>query len=171
MYDSYSDTWRAVVTLKTGDMKIRQNNEWNVNYGDKTKDGILDTENDNNIPVTAGNYLVIVDFKDLSYTIEQTDIWGVVGSGYNDWGGAGPDAPFTPDFSTEGVYYIKSVTLIDGQIKFRKNNDWTVNYGDKTLDGILDTENDNNIPVTAGVYDIVLDFSNPDSPKYTMTKK
>jgi len=171
MYDSYSDTWRAVVTLETGDMKIRQNNEWNVSYGDKTLDGILDTENDNNIPVTAGNYLVIVDFKDLSYTIEQTDIWGVVGSGYNDWGDAGPDAPFTPDFSTEGVYYIKSVTLIDGEIKFRKNNDWTVSYGDKTLDLILDTEDGNNIPVTAGVYDIVLDFSNPDSPKYTMTKK
>ncbi len=171
LYDSYSDTWKAVVTLKTGDMKIRLNNEWNVNYGDKTLDGILDTENENNIPVTAGNYLVTVDFKDLSYTIEETDIWGVVGSGYNDWGNAGPDAPFTPDFSQEGVYYIKSVTLIDGQIKFRTNNDWTVNYGDKTLDGILDTENENNIPVTAGVYDIELDFSIADSPKYTMTKK
>lgn len=170
-YDSYSDTWRAVVTLKTGFMKIRQNNEWVLDYGDKTLDGVLDREGDNNIPITAGNYQVIVDFSDLSYSIEETDIWGVVGSGYNDWGAAGPDAAFTPDYSKEGVFYINGVTLLDGFIKFRTNNVWVNDYGDKTLDGILDKEGGNDIPSVAGVYDIVLDFSNPDVPTYTMTKK
>lgn len=170
-YDSYSDTWRAVVTLKTGFMKIRQNNEWVLDYGDKTLDGILDRESDNNIPITAGNYQVIVDFNDLSYSIEETDIWGVVGSGYNDWGAAGPDAAFTPDYSAEGVYYINGVTLLDGFIKFRTNNVWVNDYGDKTLDGILDKEGGNDIPSVAGVYDIVLDFSNPDVPTYTITEK
>ncbi len=171
-YDSYSDTWRAVVTLVDGAIKIRQNNEWTTSYGDKTLDGVLDQEDGNDIMVSAGNYQVIVDFNDLSYSLEETDIWGVVGSGYNDWGAAGPDAAFTPDYSKEGVYYINGVTLLDGMIKFRTNNVWGNDYGDVApLDGILDKEGGNDIPSTAGVYDIILDFSNPDVPTYTITAK
>jgi hypothetical protein len=171
-YDPYSDTWRAVVTLVDGAIKIRQNNDWAVSYGDKNLDGILDQEDGNDIIVTAGNYEVIVDFNDLSYSLEETDIWGVVGSGYNDWGAAGPDAAFTPDYSKDGVFYLKGVTLLDGMIKFRTNNVWGNDYGDVApMDGILDKEGGNDIPSTAGVYDIILDFSNPDVPTYTITAK
>ncbi len=169
-YDSCSDTWKAVINMVDGEWKVRQNNAWSVNYGDKELDGYLDTESDNNIPVTSGSYLVTVDFKDLSYEIVETDVWGIVGSGYNDWG-ATPDYPFTPDYCNEGVYYAYGVTLVDGEIKFRTNNEWANDYGDKELDGILDKESDNNIPSVAGVYDIMLDFSNPSVPTYTMTEK
>ncbi len=169
-YDSCSDTWKAVINMVDGEWKVRQNNAWSVNYGDKELDGYLDTESDNNIPVTSGTYLVTVDFKDLSYEIVETDVWGIVGSGYNDWG-ATPDYPFTPDYCNEGVHYAYGVTLVDGEIKFRTNNEWVNDYGDKELDGILDKESDNNIPSVAGVYDIMLDFSNPSVPTYTMTKK
>lgn len=170
VYDSCSDTWKAVIYMVEGEWKVRQNNDWAVAYGDKELDGFLDTEADNNIPVTLGYYEVVVDFKDLSYTIEKTETWGVVGSGYNDWG-ATPDFMFTPDYCNEGVYHAKGVTLLDGEIKFRVNNDWGNNYGDFELDNILDKLDDNNIPSTAGVYDIVLDFSNESVPTYTLTKK
>ena len=100
----------------------------------------------------------------------EPSAWGVVGSGYNDWGNAGPDAAFTPDYCNEGLYFINNVTLLDGEIKFRVNNDWGKNYGDTGLDGILE-EGGDNIPSEAGVYDVVLDFSNPSVPTYTMTKK
>ena len=62
------------------------------------------------------------------------------------------------------------MTLLDGEIKFRVNNDWGVNYGDTGLDGILELEGDN-IPSVAGIYDIMLDFSNPSVPTYTLTEK
>ncbi len=167
-YDSCSDTWRAVVKLNDGEWKIRQNNDWAVNYGSDGADGNLQAGGAN-IPVTLGYYQIIVDPNALTYTIEKTDIYGVVGSGYNDWG-ATPDFPFTPDYCNEGIYYANNVTLLDGEIKFRVNNDWAVNYGDTGLDGILE-EGGDNIPSAAGLYDIMLDFSNPSVPTYTMTKK
>jgi len=167
-YDSCSDTWRAVAKLNEGVWKIRQNNDWAVNYGSDAGDGNLQAGGAD-IAVTLGYYEVIVDLNSLTYTIEKTDVYGVVGSGYNDWG-ATPDFPFTPDYCNEGMYYANNVTLLDGEIKFRVNNDWGVNYGDTGLDGILEEAGDN-IPSVAGVYDIILDFSNPSVPVYTMTKK
>ena len=169
MYDSCSDTWRAVLKLNEGVWKIRQNNDWAVNYGSDGADGTLQ-QNGADIPVTLGYYEIIVDINNLSYSIEKTDVYGVVGSGYNDWGGAGPDFAFTPDYCNEGIYYANNVTLLDGEIKFRVNNDWGVNYGDTGLDGILELDGDN-IPSVAGVYDIMLDFTNPSVPTYTLTEK
>ncbi len=169
VYDPCSDLWRAVITMVDGEWKVRQNNDWAVNYGDTGLNGMLDAGGDN-IPVSAGNYLVTVNFNDFTYTIEEIDLWGVVGSGYNDWGGAGPDFPFTPDYCNEGIYNAYNVPIVDGEIKFRLNNDWGVNYGDTGLDGILE-EGGDNIPVTAGTYDIVLDFTNPSVPAYTLTAK
>lgn len=170
MYDSCSDTWRAVVKLNEGLWKIRQNGEWNVNYGSDAADGTLQPGG-GDIPVTLGYYEVIVDFNNLTYSIEQTEVYGVVGSGYNDWGNAGiDDFPFTPDYCNEGIFYANNVPLLDGEIKFRVNNDWGVNYGDTGLDGILEPGGDN-IPSTAGTYDIMLDFTNPSVPTYTLTAK
>ncbi len=177
IYDSSTDTWKALVTLLDGEIKFRLNNSWSTtNYGDQKSDldGVLDQETDNNIISTAGVYLVTVDFNSLEYSIEATDIWGIVGSGYNDWGNDGPDAKFNIDFSKgANIWYIKNVTLLDGEIKFRLNDSWdTTNYGDQKsdLDGILDQEQDNNIEVTAGNYDIILDFSDTEAPTYKITK-
>ncbi len=167
-YDPFSDTWRAVVQLGEGEMKIRLGNSWTINYGDTGLDGTLDQDGDN-IPVTAGYYQIIADFNDLTYSLEPTEVYGVVGSGYNDWG-ATPDFPFTPDYSKEGIYHAMNVPLLDGEIKFRINNDWGINYGDTGLDGTLDQDGDN-IPSVAGNYDIELDFTNPDTPTYTITAK
>jgi len=167
-YDPYTDQWRAVVTLLEGQMKIRSNNEWGNDYGDAGLDGILDRDPDNNINVTAGNYLVTVDFNTFQYSIDPIDIWGIVGSGYNDWG-ATPDAAFNRDWEFDDVWVIDRVTLLDGDIKFRTNNTWGNDYGDIDLDGILDKVDGNNISVTAGDYKVVLDFRNANEPSYTLT--
>ncbi|MGV6832781.1 MAG: SusE domain-containing protein [bacterium] len=166
-YDSYSDTWKAVVTLGDGEMKFRFNNDWTVNYGDDGTDGTLEGGGAN-IPVTAGNYLVTLDLNNLVYTIEPIDIWGLVGSATpNGWNG--PDVVLTPDYGTDGVWYANGVSLSDGELKFRTNNDWTVNYGDTGADGSLEAGGDN-IAVTAGTYDVVLDLSDPNAPTYTLTQ-
>ncbi len=165
-YDSYSDTWKAVVTLADGEIKIRFNNDWTLNYGDDGADGTLESGGAN-IAVTAGNYLVTFDLNALQYTIEPIDIWGVVGSAApNGWGG--PDVRFTPDYSTDGVWVLNGVTLTTGEIKFRTNDAWDYNFGDDGADGTLE-QNGANIAVTAGTYNIVLDFSDPNAPTYTLT--
>ena len=45
---------------------------------------------------------------------------------------------------------------MDGEIKFRANNDWGLNYGDSGADGIIDQDGDN-IPSAAGPARIWLD--------------
>lgn len=164
-YDPFSDTWRAIVSLVDGDVKVRKNNDWTVNYGDTGADGILDDGGDN-IVAAAGTYLVTVNFNDLAYTFEPIDVFGLVGSATpNGWDG--PDTKFKLDFSQDDVWYINNMVLIDGDLKFRLNDAWDVNYGDTGADGTLE-EGGDNIVVTAGTYNIVLDFSNPNSPVYTI---
>lgn len=165
IYDYTTDTWKAVVQLIDGEMKVRPNNTWGDDYGDGNSDGILDKDADNNIAITAGYYLVTVDFKTLTYTLEETKIWGAVGSATpNGWDG--PDMKFTPNFSSPGIWTLYGITLVDGEMKIRPNDTWGEDYGDANGDGILDRDDDNNIPVSAGTYNITLDFSDPDSPTY-----
>jgi len=166
-YDPFSDQWRIIVTLLDGEMKFRLNNDWGLNYGDTGNDGTFEINGDN-IPVTAGNYIISVNFNDATYTIEPIDnIWGLVGSAYNEWG-ATPDAMFTRDWSTnDNVWVLNEVSLLDGEYKFRANNDWAINYGDTGSDGILEINGDNLISI-AGVYNISLNFSDPENPTYTI---
>jgi len=165
-YDSFSDTWKAIVTLKTGEMKFRFNNDWGLNYGDTGADGTLENGGAN-IAVTAGNYLVGLDLKNLVYTITPINIWGVVGDAApNGWDG--PNVRFTLDFSKDDVWVINRIALTTGEIKFRTNDSWDLNYGDDGLNGTLEVGGAN-IPVTAGNYKIVLDFSNSSAPTYTLT--
>ena len=165
-YDSYSDTWKAVVTLAAGEVKFRFNNDWGLNYGDNGADGSLENGGAN-IAVNAGNYLVTLDLNNLEYSIEPIDIWGIVGSAApNGWDG--PNVKFTPDFSKDGLWVLNRITLTDGEIKFRTNDSWDYNFGDDGNNGTLE-QNGANIPVTAGTYKIVLDFSDPNAPTYTKT--
>jgi len=168
-YDQYSDVFRGIVTLPDGEHKFRLNNDWGTNWGDNGADGTME-EGGANIATTAGIYIVTVDLNNLEYTLEPINyVWGIVGSGYNDWGNAGPDAMFTRDWSQpfDEIWILENVTLLDGEIKFRANQDWGVNYGDTGADGTLE-EGGSNIVTTAGTYTITLDFSNPNSPTYTI---
>lgn len=167
-YDPSSDQWRAIATLSDGDIKFRQNEDWTVNYGDTKNDGILDAGGDN-IAIKKGTYLITVDFKTLKYTIEAYKVWGVVGSATpNGWNG--PDTKFRPNFGTDGIWYLNNIKLTDGDIKFRQNDVWDINYGDDGANGTLEL-NGANIAVKAGTYDILLDFSVPSKPVYKLTKK
>ncbi|PWH83526.1 hypothetical protein DIS18_02940 [Algibacter marinivivus] len=163
-YDYTSDTFKVGVQLLDGEIKFRMNNTWGGDVGDANNDGILDSDSDNNIAVTAGHYLVTVNLNDMSYSIEPaTNVWGAVGSGYNDWG-ATPDASLTE--IQPGVFYAENITMLDGEIKFRMNNNWGGDYGDANADGILDQDSDNNIAVTAGNYVVSIDFNDAAGPAY-----
>jgi hypothetical protein len=167
-YDQYSDVFRGIVTLIDGEMKFRMNNDWGTNWGDDGADGTLE-EGGANIVVTAGIYIATVNMNDLSYSLEPiTNVWGLVGGAYNNWG-ASPDAQFKRDWSRpfDDIWILNDVTLIDGEYKFRSNNDWGTNYGDDGSDGTLENGGANIVAV-AGTYSFVLDFSDPANPTYTI---
>lgn len=170
-YDPTTDMWKAVTKLSAGQIKFRKNNDWGVNFGLGDTEGTLKENSPTNIPVTAGNYIVEVNFNDNTYTLTPIDfIWGVVGSA-TPGGWNGPDIKMSMDYSKEGVWYVNGADLIDGEIKFRANEDWGNNYGLGSADGVLEYNSPNNIPVGAGKYNVVLDLSDPDAPKYTLTKQ
>ncbi len=168
-YDPTTDMWKAVSKLGSGEIKFRKNNDWAVNFGAGDAEGTI-KEGGGNIAVDAGNYLIEVSFANNTYKLTKIDfIWGIVGSAApNGWDG--PDVKMNMDFAKEGVWYANNVALVDGEIKFRANEDWTNNYGDDGADGSLESGG-SNIAVQAGTYDVVLDLSNADAPTYTLTKK
>ncbi len=154
-YDYTTDTFKVGVKLVAGEIKFRQNNEWVTDFGDSGADGTLNAGGDN-IVTTAGHFTVTLDFNSNEYSIEADEIWGIIGSGYNDWGNAGPDFSLTevnPD-----IWVGDIVTLVDGEIKFRQNNAWDADFGDTGADGTLDAGGDN-IAVTAGKYRVRFDLT------------
>ena len=161
-YDYTTNTFKVGVKLLDGKIKVRLNNDWGTNYGGSGGTLAL---NGADIDVTAGFYTVTVDLENNTYSIDPTDVYGIVGSGYNDWGNGGPDFSFTE--VNPGIFVADNVTLIDGKIKIRVNEDWGTNYGDDGVDGTLEA-NGADIDVTAGKYEIKLDFTDASSPTYTI---
>ncbi len=164
----------ATPTFVASGFKFIVNRDWQmINYGDKTLDNYLDTEGGNNITNDLGTFTVMVNFsteveadgvtkKPYSYAVTH---WGVIGDAVGGWGS---DHDMTP-IGNNKWSYTGSFTV--GTFKFRANDSWSgfpyPNYGDKTGDGIVDTENDNNIAVTtAGTYTLVLDMTDG---SYTLT--
>ncbi len=151
-YDYVTNTFKVGVKLVAGEIKFRKNSDWADNFGDNGANGSLEAGGAN-IAVTAGFYMVTLDLVNSTYTIEQADIYGVVGSGYNNWG-ATPDFTFTP--LSNGVWVAEIVPLTVGEIKFRVNQDWAVNLGDNGANGTLEAGGANIAVTTAGNYRIVV---------------
>ena len=66
----------AYATLKTGSIKFRKDNKWDLNYGGSN--GKLVSGGGNNIAVLAGTYKITFNEKALTYSIEKYS-WGIVG--------------------------------------------------------------------------------------------
>ncbi len=135
---------------------------WDGDMGDDPANpGTLIAEGEDNMTVPEpGFWLLQIDLADMTWEASKAE-WGVIGSATPT--GWDSDTDFVYD-ETEDVLKV-TLDLTEGEIKFRANDDWTLNFGDVDGDNVLDTENDNNISVPeAGNYTIILDF-NP--PEYT----
>jgi hypothetical protein len=144
----------AYVNLIAGEWKFRENNDWANNLGaGAAADDV--TSGGGNFTTTAGSYKITLDLNNNKFTKESFSL-GIVGGAYNNWGA-------TPDFMLEYDQYSDVfrgiVTLIDGEMKFRMNNDWGTNYGDDGADGTLEPGG-GNILVTAGIYIATVDLNN-----------
>lgn len=105
--------------------------------------------------------------NDFTYTVDET-VWGIIGDATP--GGWGEDTNMTFT-AAKGEYVWKAdVTLTNGFIKFRANDDWAINFGDNGANGSLEYGGDN-IAVTAGTYHIELILNSATGFKYTITAK
>jgi len=170
------------ITLADGTIKFRANDAWDVNWGGA--DGVLVSGGDN-IPVSAGNYRIYVNLNDPAnptYELnasmygqeenagstepepepepEPTPVvgWSLIGA-FNGWAG-------DLALSSDGTYYVVKGAELEGELKFRKDGDWTVNFGlaegaEFAANAEISMAQDGaNINVAAGTYNVYLDEAN-----------
>ncbi|MDX2247262.1 MAG: RagB/SusD family nutrient uptake outer membrane protein [Bacteroidia bacterium] len=139
------------------EFKFTTGPNWDVNYGDTGADGTLDSGGDNLKVADAGFYKLNVDIAALTYTISKTT-WGLIGSATADGWNSDQDMTYN---ATEGAWVI-TADLIAGEVKFRANDDWGLNYGDDGANAILEINGGNIAIPSAGTYQIKLYLDRPD---------
>ena len=167
------------------EMKFRMDAGWDINYGGDLK---ALSNGGNNIPVEPGQYRVYFNMNNLDAVTATLDAnmygkeeggavvppaedpepapvvgWGLVGE-YNSWGG-------TPDImlASDGTYLVAKGVELSGQVKFRKDGAWDVNFGApgdvEPVEIAVNTELElvaggKNFTIAAGTYDVYLDETN-----------
>ncbi|WP_426064511.1 SusE domain-containing protein [Flavobacterium sp. DSP2-3-1] len=139
--------------------------EWKGEYGAGATPGTLDPKGANFKIPTAGYYQIVVDTEKLTYKATAT-VWGIIGDGTP--GGWDNSTAMTYNKTTK--VWTLTANLTQKEMKFRANNAWDINYGDKGADGILELNSDNIKVPSAGNYTITLDLSSPRNYKYSLTK-
>lgn len=101
-----------------------------------------------------------VDVNTLNASLGTQSDWGLVGNATpNGW-----DGPDMEMYETGTNKYAIFANLSVGEMKFRFNEDWDVNYGDDGSNGSLEPGGTNIAVSTAGIYYITLDLA---ALKYT----
>ena len=111
-----------------------------------------------NITMTedAGYYKVDVDLESKSYVLTPITTIGIIGSASPNGWDSDVDmkyVPYNAETKELGYWEAKDITLASGEIKFRANDDWAINWGG---DVNALTQGGDNISVDAGTYDIKL---------------
>ena len=162
-FNPMNNTYSISLGLTTGNIKFRLDNSWTTNYGDDGNNLSLDAGGAN-IPVTAGNYTIVADFTNHTYSIIPIpNAWGIIGDATTT--GWGSDTLL--DYNPVTLKYSIIMHMSVGSFKFRLNHDWSTNYGDDGNNLSLDNGGAN-IPITtAGTYYIIVDFT---GLTYTITQ-
>ncbi|EOR93459.1 hypothetical protein ADIARSV_3398 [Arcticibacter svalbardensis MN12-7] len=147
--------------------KLTTERNWtSTNYGSGGEGILLANSKDNIIQAGAGYYYIKADINKLTYTATKTS-WAVLGAATS--GGWDTETALTYDINAK--VWKATVNLTAGEFKFRANNDWALNMGASTIDGVLKIASNDNLSVSdAGNYTITLDLSHPAYYMYKLKK-
>ena len=104
----------------------------------------------------AGYYKVDVDLESKSYVLTPITTIGIIGSASPNGWDSDVDmtyVPYNAETKELGYWEAKNITLASGEIKFRANDDWAINWGGD-VNALI--QGGDNISVDAGTYDIKL---------------
>lgn len=132
-------------------VKFRQNYNWTVNWGASTFPTGTGIQDGPNIPiVTPGFYTVTINIQTGAYVFTLTGpppAISMIGTALNGW---------TTDVAMEAVdgknYIAYGVTLNTGELKFRQDASWAVNWGAPTFPQGYGVQDGANIPTLGGYY-------------------
>ena len=172
-----------------GQFKLRADADWALNWGAEAF-GMTVSNGDGNLEAKAGSYRIYANMNNpAAMTIElnagmygkeepvggtttpdtpepePTPVlgWGLVGE-YNGWG-AEADVMLTSD----GTFLAAKGVALSGQVKFRKDGGWDVNFGApgevEPVEIAVNTELElvaggKNFTIAEGTYDVYLDEAN-----------
>lgn len=142
--------------------------QWGLDGGQFTSSDILGGDPAAFPVAEDGYYSFQVNAEEMTYSFEPYDasgaetydaigILGGATAGLYETGedGWGADVDLTQSEFDPHIWYINDMELNDGEIKIRANDAWDVSWGAATpLSGQGANNNDPNIPVEAGIYDI-----------------
>jgi hypothetical protein len=136
------------------EFKIVKGNDWSAgDFGGAT--GVLTNGGANITLPNAGHYRMFVNTTTMTYEATKINSWGVIGSATP--GGWNTDTDMSYNAST-GTWSV-TLNLTAGELKFRANDDWSINFGDNGNNGSLEYGGDN-IPIaSAGNYTVTLDLN------------
>lgn len=135
-------------TFVNGDAKFRQDDSWNLNWGNSTFPTGTATLNGPNIPISSGTYNVDFNIITGNYNF-ATPIIGILGSALIGW-------ETDIDMETaDGINYtLNDLSFMDGEIKFRADNSWEVNWGGYNFPKGFAQINGPNIYIPSGTYKV-----------------
>lgn len=137
------------------DVKFRKDNNWDVSWGGTTFPSGNAILNGENIPLSTGFYNVTFFLNNLSYSFETVPVT-MIGPAVSDW-----DTDVTMTTEDGGkTFTAAQVVFSDGELKFRVNNAWSLNYGGTTFpEGTANPNSENETPISvqAGTYDVTFD--------------
>lgn len=143
--------------------------DWGVEPGSATTDngmitGNLVQEGEENAKVEEeGFYRINLNFVDKNFGITPSR-WGVIGNATPTGWDGDTDMAFDGEFT-----WSVTLDLTAGELKFRENDNWDVNFGDSGADGTLDKGGDNIAVAEAGNYTISMTLA-PTGYTYSVTK-
>jgi hypothetical protein len=158
--DNENYTISAYTFTISGNVKFRQNGGWDTNWGGSTFPTGTAVPNGGNILVPAGTYDIVLNVVNDTYSFTATssgfDDIGFIGA-FNSW------SESVPMVTTDGVAYTRPDFYFGANnVKFRKDNQWTENWGGTQFPSGPAVPNSNDdIPLISGYYNVQFNLATP----------
>ena len=140
--------------FSSGTAYFRQDNATNFIWGNVAFPTGTAVQNGPSIQVAGGEWFVTFNKNTLQYSFTYPSI-GILGTALNGFSVDDTDLSTTNGFN----YTISNLTLTNGDVKFRKDNVWTSNWGATAFPSGTGTQDGPNIPVNAGTYNVSFEKS------------
>lgn len=150
-----NEKYEGYVNMVGSDIKFKFTDgpNWDTDWGDDGADGTLEPTGADIAVAEPGYYRIKADISNLTYEMLKTT-WGLIGSATPGAWDNDMDMTYDMDSKTWSV----TLDLIPGEIKFRANKAWDLDYGDDDFNGSIE-QGGNNIPVEeAGNYTVTLNL-------------
>lgn len=145
-----------------GEVLFNINTTVTESYGNSNFPTGIATLNGNAVLIPSGTWNVTFNALTKAYNFSGTQgnpIISIVGDGAGGWPGS-PENPGPVDIhqmvTEDGINYtLYALTVTEGSVKFREDNNWTLNWGNAAFPSGIGTQGGENITITtAGTYTV-----------------